>query len=147
MTIKKDKRAKKWTISYLRNKIVWPVFSKYIRLRDADWHGYTTCVTCGKVGLYKTMQAGHFIPGRMNSILFDERGVHAQCYLCNGPLKGNPRRYNDFMKKKYGQAVINELDRLSLKPREFTYDELIDLWNLFKQKVEDLLSNRHTKLI
>ena len=131
-------KKKKWTISYLRNKVVWPVFSKYIRLKYADWRGNEGCVTCGKVQGWKQMQAGHFVPGRMNSILFDERGVHPQCYLCNGPLKGNPRKYDAFMKHKYGQEVIDELDKLSLQPRQFTYEELIDLWNDYKEKIKNL---------
>lgn len=84
------------------------------------------------------MQAGHFIPGRKNAFLFDERGVHPQCYLCNGPLKGNPRKYQAFMLQKYGQKVIDELDALSNTTKQFTYDELIDLKNLYEDKIKAL---------
>lgn len=135
MTLKK-----KWSIAYLRNKVVWPIFSKFIRLKYADWRGYCTCVTCGKVQSWKEMQAGHFIPGRMNSILFEERGVHPQCYLCNGPLKGNPRKYEAFMKEKYGQEVIDELDKLSNEMRQFKHEELVDMWNHYKDQVKILLN-------
>lgn len=138
LNVKKDSRHSKWTIPYLRNKVVWPVFSRYIRMRDANWDGTVSCVTCGRVGHWKTMQAGHFIPGRMNAILFDERGVHSQCYLCNGPLKGNPRKYEAFMKKRYGQEVIDDLDRLSNTTRQFTHPELVEMWNHYKEQVAKL---------
>ena len=126
---------KKWSIAYLK-KVVWAVFSRYIRMKYADWRGNEECVTCGKVQHWKQMQAGHFIPGRMNAILFDERGVHPQCFLCNGPLKGNPRKYEAFMKAKYGQEVIDELDRLSNTTRTFTPDELIDMKNYYADKIK-----------
>ena len=79
-------------------------FSKYIRLRDAlkttGTKDTVICYTCKKsypafgVGC---VQAGHFVPGRGNSILFDERGVHAQCYNCNVNLKGNWPEYMRYM--------------------------------------------------
>ncbi len=131
-------KRKKWTISYLRNKAVWPVFSKYIRTKYADFSGYASCVTCGVTKRIAQLQAGHFIPGRGNAILFDERGVHPQCFLCNGPLKGNPRKYQEFMLKTYGQEVIDELDHLSNTTRQFTEQELIDLWNHYKEKLKSL---------
>ena len=80
------------------------------------------------------MQAGHFIPGRHNSILFDQRGCHAQCYSCNcGWLKGNPRKYQAYMLKRYGQEVIDELDRLDAQQKSFTPAELEDLLTHYKQ--------------
>lgn len=94
-------------------KKAWAAFSKWVRTKAADALGLVKCVTCQAVLPIELMQAGHFIPGRKNAILYDERGVHPQCYACNIILKGNPRKYDAFMRAKYGQAVIDELDRLS----------------------------------
>ena len=61
------------------------------------------------------MQAGHWIPGRHNSILFDERNCHSQCYHCNIGLQGSPIKYYDRMLKEYGEEVcdtLKEFDRL-----------------------------------
>ena len=129
---------KKPTIAHLRNKMVWPMFSKYIRLKAADFQGYAKCVTCDEWKLVAKLQAGHFIPGRMNAIIFEERCVHPQCYMCNIRLKGNPRKYDAFMKRTYGQEVIDELDALSRTIRTFTYDELIDKYNYYKDEVKKL---------
>lgn len=82
-------------------KKAWDAFSKYVRLRDAlkttGTHTHAKCYTCLK--RYPAfgkgcLQAGHFIPGRNNSILIDEVGVNAQCLtrhssllLANGDYK------------------------------------------------------------
>lgn len=132
------KKIKKESLSKLKEQ-VWKWFSIYIRLREADWRGYAKCVTCGAVKYWKLGDAGHFVPGRSNAILFEDRGVHFQCKRCNGPLKGNPRKYEAFMKQRYGQAVINELDGLSLTIRIFSPQELKDLLHLYKSKANQLL--------
>ena len=132
------KKKKLDSISKLKER-VWKWFSIYIRLRDADWKGFAQCVTCGKTDYFSKLQAGHFIPGRHPSILFDERGVHPQCYHCNVGLKGNPRKYDAFMKKKYGQKVIDELDRLDTQLKQFTKEELQELLSHFQNKAKKLL--------
>ena len=81
------------------------------------------------------MDAGHFTPGRRKYILFDDRGIHFQCKHCNGPeLKGNPRRYEKYMLQRYGQEVIDDLDRLSLISDPWTTIELKDILVKYKQK-------------
>ena len=61
--------------------------------------------------MYGTMHAGHFLPTRRLSILFDERNVHPQCSGCN-KASGNPAAYFQFMLAEYGQEVIDDLHRL-----------------------------------
>jgi len=51
-----------------------------------DW-GH--CVTCGKLYPYKKLQAGHFTSGRADAVLFEESGIHAQCYRCNIERSGD----------------------------------------------------------
>ena len=84
----------------------------------------------------KKTQAGHFIPGRKNAILFDDRGCHVQCYHCNVGLKGNPRKYDEFMRKKYGTEVIKELEELNDRERKFTIVELQEMIEDFKSKIK-----------
>ena len=80
--------------------------------------GFCVCVTCGlclpwkgKGSVWGTMHAGHFLPTRRLSILFDERNVHPQCSGCN-KASGNPAAYFQFMLAEYGQDVIDDLHRL-----------------------------------
>ena len=105
----------------------WKAFSRWIRLRDCLLttgtieHG--RCVTCGKVLPFEKLQAGHFIPGRSAGILFEEQGVHAQCYGCNVPGRGRLPQYQLFMLKTYGQEVIDDLFDKSRRPHKITVDE------------------------
>lgn len=113
-------------------KKAWTVFSEYIRKRDADRRGWTACVTCGRAGHWRQFDAGHFIPGRGNGILFDERGVHAQCKRCNA-RSGNPVPYYQYMEKRYGLEVINELQRQAVKPRQWEKGELEAIFEKYKK--------------
>jgi hypothetical protein len=123
------------SVSFWKGK-VWKVFSIFIRRSECDKKGYGRCVTCGTKYFWKKLQAGHFNPGRHNAILFDVRGVHIQCFRCNIWLSGNPREYEAYMKKRYGQKIIDELDQLSKTKREFTVSELQEKYEYYKNKIK-----------
>lgn len=119
---------KKMTLSKAKKR-AWSAFSLWVRQRGKKGN-LNTCVTCGR--LYPingrgVLQAGHFIPGRHNAILFDERGVWPQCYGCNVGQKGNPIKYYKFMLKKYGQETIDELDRLSNTTVKYSIQDYLDI--------------------
>ena len=106
----------------------WKAFSLYIRTRDGN------CVTCGGA----SQQAGHFIDGRHNAVLFSEMGVHGQCYHCNMGLKGNKLEYFLFMEKTYGREVI---DRLMLESKQTVIYKTFDYVRIeqeYKDKYEAL---------
>lgn len=105
---KKATRRKKPKIRTLK-KAAWTEFSIFIRTRRADEHGYVICVTCGERKHWKLVDAGHFIAGRLNNNLFDERGCNEQCKNCNGPRAGNGAKYYKWMLANHGQEVIDEL--------------------------------------
>jgi len=117
----------------------WTQFSKYIRRRDANKYGVVTCVTCRRMGEWKNMQAGHFLDGRNNSILFDERGCHAQDMYCNyygGGRGANVKEaYHAYMKKRYGQKVIDELIALKNTTVKYTIEDYAEI----EAKYTDLL--------
>jgi len=88
------------------------------------------CCTCRKQ--YPSfgrgcVHAGHFLSGRRNSILFDEKCVHAQCAFCNIQLKGNYQEYEKFMLLKYGVQVVNDLKAKQFSKKRYTIQELKDL--------------------
>ena len=139
------KPKNKNTVSYWKGE-VWKVFSKYIRKRDACEIGSEThakCCTCGKLYAISgvgCIQAGHFVPGRHNSYLFDEECVHAQCYHDNVGLKGNFVPYEDFMLKKYGQETVDRLkDLYRRKPiTKFTIPQLKEMYKEYEKKIDEL---------
>lgn len=136
--------AKKKGLRYWKAK-AWTEFSKYVRLRDAIKTTGTkenaACCSCGKI--YPAFgvgcgQAGHFVPGRGNAILFDEDNCHFQCYNCNMRLKGNWPGYMDFMLKEYGREVVDELLALNKTIKKYTPAGLEFLRDNYKKAYEDL---------
>lgn len=101
--------------------------------------GYNSCITCGLYLPWEELQAGHFIDGRTNAILFDDRGVHAQCKGCNVFKHGNKVEYYVFMKKMYGEEVIEDLRRLGKTTIKYTIDDLKMLEEKFADKIKELL--------
>lgn len=125
------KRVKRLSVGKLKKR-AWIEFSVYIRTRDADEEGMVQCCTCDSVKHWKQMQAGHFISGRLNSNLFDERGCHAQCSKCNVIRGGNGPKYYQFMRDAYGEDVINELLRQNDQTHKWIPGELESIWQKYK---------------
>jgi len=122
-------------------KRAWKVFSEMIRRTRADDDGMAYCVTCkqefpdkAKKVHWKELQAGHFIDGKGNAILFDELGVHPQCYSCNCMKSGNKIEYFRFMQEKYGDEVIDYLRRKKHQTKKFTIDELENLMVIWRSR-------------
>lgn len=122
---------KKQTKKSLKAK-AWKEFSRYIRQKYANQNGMVTCVTCGVQKHWKQMQAGHFVPGRTNAILFEEIGVHPQCYSCNVGRSGNLIEYFLFMEKTYGRDVIEKLRTLKNTVKKSTLKELQSIYLKYK---------------
>lgn len=96
--------------------------------------GQCVCVTCGNVGPWKgkflgggTIESGHFIAGRFNSIIFEENNVHPQCKHCNQHLSGNQACYEMWMQFMYGQEEIDRLRQLKTESVSFSLEELVDM--------------------
>lgn len=124
-------------ISVLKRK-AWTVVSLFVRKRDADENGFVNCITCGVRKHYTQGDAGHFIPGRGNSILFDVRGIHFQCKPCNGGFKNQTFskdevaiNYRKYMLKRYGEKVVKSLEDLRRQTKQFKEKELIEIRNRY----------------
>lgn len=120
------KKARRVKVSTLKNR-AWKQFSIFIRSEGADPDGFNKCVTCDVRKHWKELQAGHFIRGRLNSNLFDERGVWPQCYSCNVGAQGNVVIYYKFMLEKFGQQTIDELILQNNTTRKWLPGELQEI--------------------
>lgn len=128
------KTAKKPTRSKLVKKLD-VIFSKYIRLRDADKNGYCTCCTCSRKFHWKEIQAGHFMSRKHYSTRWDERNVHSQCPRCNIFSQGEQYKYSIFL----GDTVSNELYLKSKEVTKFTSLELQEMIDHYTAEVKRLL--------
>lgn len=129
--VKKSRKKKRITTGQLKKK-VWTEFSIFIRTRRANADGMTKCCTCPSVKHWKEMQAGHFLRGRLNANLFDERGTNEQCYACNVGRDGNVVEYYEWMLEHHGKEVIDELRRKNVVTHKWGPDELADLLAKYK---------------
>jgi hypothetical protein len=128
--------AKKPTRSKLVKKLD-VVFSQYIRLSNADKRGMCTCITCGKVGHWKTggIQAGHFISRKHYSTRWDERNVKPQCVGCNVYRYGEQYKYSLYL----GDNLSTELYEKSKNVTKFTNVELQEMIDNYSTLVKKLL--------
>ena len=152
------------SISQLK-KTAWKLCSEYNRRKDVNWRGYGSCCTCKKRLHWTKGDAGHFMAGRRNAILFDDRGIHLQCLTKESLLRLSNGRYkninkisigdeldgfdkNDFTKKKCDVVSVDsfipaELYKIELEKGSCFYatkDHKIVVYNEWKS-IGDLLHN------
>lgn len=100
------------------------VFSRYVRLKDADQGGTVECVTCRKLFYWKEVDCGHFIKRQHRSTRWDERNCAPQCTRCNHFMDG---RQDDFAKHildTYGQSAFDELMTLKYQTKKHSRAEI-----------------------
>lgn len=119
------------TLPKLKKKI-WKIFSAYIRQKGVSADGYTCCFTCGIGGHWKTMDAGHYIHGKLD---FDERNIKIQCSRCNRWLHGNLGIYGEILMINYGDAWVEKLRQdARTKGNSYSRQELNDLLEKYGTK-------------
>lgn len=100
------------------------VFSRYIRLRDADLYGNITCYCCGDKLNWKMADAMHFIPRAHMYTRFMEENVHAGCQKCNRMNSGELALYAQHLERDRNGSVemlqehfriVYKYDRTELK--------------------------------
>jgi hypothetical protein len=110
------------------------IFSQYIRLRYSK-NEIATCVTCGKQDHWKKLQAGHFISRKHYATRFDPDNVQVQCSGCNVFRYGEQYLFSKYL----GADLSEELLMKSRKIQKFTDSELLDMIELYNEKVNNLL--------
>jgi hypothetical protein len=139
---------KKLSISKAK-KNAWKQFSMYIRLRDSlktvGNISQCKCITCGNI--YPTfgrscIQAGHFIPGRKNAVLFHEDLVHGQCQICNMWKKGDWVAYEQKMVEMYGREKVEEFKLLAFVTVKYTASDYSEIEEKYKKKVKEIIDKQ-----
>jgi hypothetical protein len=128
------------TVSKLKKKLD-TVFSKYVRLSNADKKGYVKCYTCGVKKYWEKdgMQAGHFMSRKHTATRFDEQNVKPQCYSCNCHFYGRQFEFGKNLDKQFGKGTSDALLQKSRQTQKNTVADLQDLIELYTNKLEELL--------
>ena len=132
---KKEKPKRKEELKTLQDHIneAQKVFNEFIRMRDKG----KPCISCGKEP--KKANAGHFYNANNHwSVRFDESNVHLQCEPCNTNLSGNLLKYRDNLIVKIGYEEFERITTLSNTTRKFTIDEVKQIKEKYKRKVNNL---------
>ena len=129
------------TVSSYMKYTLDPLFSKYIRLKEAvKANGYVKCVTCGAIREWDDqMEAGHYISRDKKATKYDERNVHVQCKSCNNYHSGEIAEYAVYLVSEYGQNILLELVRKGREYKKFTLDELKQMAKKYREKIKELL--------
>lgn len=117
---------------------LWKIFSVYIRLRDADKHGYCTCITSGQKVFWKECDAGHFIARSHKATKFNEQNVNAQTVRDNRFISGRQFEHSLAIDKKYGPGTAVKLLVLSRGICKWTKFEIDELTKHYKKEVQRL---------
>jgi|TARA_R110000796_G_scaffold41855_5_gene103790 hypothetical protein len=134
------KKSKKPTVTVLKKKLD-TIFSKYIRLKDANALGFVDCYTCGITKQWQKdgMQAGHFMSRKHTITRYDERNVKPQCYTCNCHYYGRQYEFGLALNKEYGEGTSEELLITSRQTQKNNTNDLQDLIELYTNKLDRLL--------
>ena len=115
-------------------------FSLFIRLRDSDEHGIATCVTSGRRGHWKTMDAGHYISRAKMATRYDPRNAHAQSKQANRFQGGHFLEHGLAVDRIHGPGTRADLE---LKARMECKRSAADLWAIashYKGEAERILA-------
>lgn len=113
-----EEGSRKWLVAELDR-----LTSVIVRKRDKR------CVTCGAT---QGLQCSHFYSRRYLSVRFDLRNCNAMCAGCNRRHNRDSKPYERYMQKKYGAAVITELDGLRMGLGKVTDEELGEMLAQYK---------------
>lgn len=100
------------------------IHAQYIRTRDKN----LPCISCGK---FAKLENGHYYSRNILSLRWDDKNCNGQCHYCNHTLEGNRQGYREGLIKKYGEGVIDSLDkqsRESTKLKIYDVEELIEIY-------------------
>ena len=114
-------------------KLLDKVFSEYIRRRFAK-NEIAECFTCGKKDHWKKLQCGHFQSRKHYATRWDEINCQVQCSACNVFRYGEQYKYSLWL----GQEKAEQLYMLSKKTLKLMEYDLLDLINIYEEKVKVL---------
>ena len=102
------------------------VFSRYIRIKEANPKGIVSCFTCGKLDKWTNMQCGHFIKRGETLLRWDSRNAKCQCPECNVSLYGNMEVYENKLNEEHS-GIPEQLREESREVNKFTREDMKEL--------------------
>jgi hypothetical protein len=102
------------------------VFSRYIRIKEANPDGTAECYTCDKREHWTKLQAGHFIKRSETFLRWDTRNVRPQCVECNCLNHGNIEAYSERLENEQ-PGIVETLKEQSKDVYKYTREDMKEL--------------------
>lgn len=139
---KKLKAKKAYDELYL-----WPVFSRFIRLRDSNSEGIGKCFTCSLFRYWRNADAGHGAGRQHHGTKYNEINNRLQCKKCNGFEGGMREVFEKEMDRLNGPgtwALMISASRKATKLGKVECDIMIDHYT---KEIEKLLLTKTPKVV
>mgnify|MGYP001594226334 CR=1 FL=1 len=137
------KKPRKKSLKTLR-KTAWTACSQFVRQFYSDHRGHARCYTCGVVDDWKSLQAGHAIPGRSNAVLLDTDIIRVQCYVCNIHKRGAHHLFSTNLIKEHGLEWWENKLQQARQIVKFTREDYEKFAEEFNLKIQQLSIDRRT---
>lgn len=113
------------------------IFSRYIRLREANANKEVECYCCGYIDKYTNMDCSHFISRSHMYTRFSENNVRVCCQSCNRMKDGNIGAFAKHLEKEHPGSVeiLQEQSRIVYK---YTREELKGMIAAYTKKLKQL---------
>jgi NinG protein len=116
------------------------IFSKLIRLKDADENGLVQCFTCPTIRPWTQMQCGHFVKRGNMATRFSEKNCRPQCKECNEHKDGNEKVFAERLEAEE-KGLVEMLREQGREVEDYSRDELKLLIQDTTRRVKLLLKN------
>lgn len=113
------------------------LLQKLVRMKAADQYGMCQCVTCGKRGHYKEMDAGHFVSRTYSKFKLHEENIHPQCKGCNRYASRSIDDYFIFMCDTYGSDAVRQMIETKREIKKWDRIELTDMISDLKVRIKE----------
>lgn len=132
------------------------LFADFIKKRDADENGITTCICCNNKfhidektgGGDSVVNALHFMERTVYSLRYDERQVHAGCCYCNIDMHLHPEgvAYQQMLDKMILKVGIGNVWRMQSQKRSINKFSHSDLDEIIKKYTPKILITKPKKI-
>lgn len=110
------------------------LFSRYVRMVNADKEGLVACYTCGDIKHYKEQQCGHYISRGCLYLRHDLRNARVQCKACNEYKSGNLL--------VYGKRLEEEKPGIT----EILYEESKLVYHTSREEMRTIIADYSSKI-
>lgn len=111
------------------------VFSRWVRLKDADVNGNVRCVVCGSLWDWKHIQNGHYISRSHMSTRFLEDNCYPQCSICNSQHEHFQQPFKEALERIGGISLVAYLELMGKKTAKFSANDLREKIQYYEQEL------------